>query len=598
MQRTRKTERVKTETILMKTFLNFIILILTVYNLSAQQTAKAKSENLNSIYNIQDSISVKARDGAILSLIVVRKKGDESPQPVILQSTIYVRDTGRDIASLKKSVDQGYIGAIMYARGKRFSPDEILPYENDGNDTYDVIDWISKQKWCNGSVGMYGGSYNGFTQWAACKTLHPALKTIVPYVAARPGQGLPIENNIFVNPNYEWSFYVGNNKYLDTVAGNDRQRFRKMQNKWWETGVAYKKLDSIDGVPNKWFQRWISHPSFDSYWQKMTPYKKDFAYIKIPILAFDGYYNDGQSSGLYYLRELQKYSPETPAYLVIGPYGHFGTQRGGEAILYEYKVDAVALFDINKITYQWFDYILKNGTKPEILKDRINYEVMGRNEWRSAPSIDKMSNDFLTLYLTNNKLDKFYSLNSKKPTKKGYLTQEVDFANREITNNDYYPEPIIRKEIDTSNGFNFISEPLKEPMLINGSFLGEIKASINKLDMDIGVTLYEVMPNGEYFHLSYFIGRASYSNDITQRKLLKPNVIETISFSNTHLVSKKLNKGSRLLIYLNVNKNPFSELNYGTGKTVTEETIKDAKIALKIKWYNDSFVKIPILKSQ
>ena len=580
----------------MKIFLNFTILTLTAFNLSAQQTKKIKSENLTSIYNIQDSVSVKTRDGATLSLMVVRKKGDESSHPVILQSTIYVRDTGRDIASLKKSVDYGYIGVIVYARGKRFSPDEIFPYENDANDTYDVIEWISKQKWCNGSVGMYGGSYNGFTQWAACKTLHPALKTIVPYVAARPGQGLPVENNIFVNPNYEWSFYVGNNKYLDTIAGNDRQRFRKMQNKWWETGVAYKKLDSIDGVPNKWFQRWISHPSFDNYWQKMTPYKEDFAQIKIPVLAFDGYYNDGQSSGLYYLKELQKYSPETPAYLVIGPYGHFGTQSGGEPILYEYKVDAVALFDISKITYQWFDYILKNGTKPEILKDRINYEVMGANEWQSAPSLDKMSNDFLILYLTNDKSGKFYFLNSKKPTKKGYLTQEIDFANREITNNDYYPEPIIRKEIDTSNGFNFISEPLKEPMLINGSFLGELKASINKLDMDIGVTLYEIMPNGDYFHLSYFIGRASYSNDITQRKLLKPNVIETISFSNTHLVSKQLSKGSRLLIYLNVNKNPFSELNYGTGKTVTEETIKDAKEPLKVKWYNTSFVKIPILK--
>ena len=136
-----------------------------------------------------------------------------------------------------------------------------------------------------------------------------------------------------------------------------------MQNKWWKTGVAYNKLDSIDGTPNKWFQRWISHPFFDKYWQNMTPYKKDFAQIKIPVLAFDGYYNDGQSSGLYYLRELQKYSPETPAYLIIGPYGHFGTQRGGEPILYDYKVDTVALFNITKITYQWFDYILKNGSK-------------------------------------------------------------------------------------------------------------------------------------------------------------------------------------------------------------------------------------------
>jgi predicted acyl esterase len=126
--------------------------------------------------------------------------------------------------------------------------------------------------------------------------------------------------------------------------------------------------------------------------------------------------------------------------------------------------------------------------------------------------------------------------------------------------------------------------------------MGEIKASINKMDMDIGVTLYEVLPNGEYFHLSYFIGRASYSKDITIRKLLTPNVVETIPFSNTHLISKQLSKGSRLLIHLNINKNPFSELNYGTGKVVTEESINDAKDPLVIKWYNDSFVKIPIFK--
>lgn len=190
----------------------------------------------------------------------------------------------------------------------------------------------------------------------------------------------------------------------------------------------------------------------------------------------------------------------------------------------------------------------------------------------------------------------FYSLNSKKPAKKGYLPQEVDFADRVHSNNFYYPDPIINDQVDTTNGYVFISEPIKEPLLVNGSFLGEIKASINKKDMDIGVTLYEVMPDGTYFNLAYFIGRASYAKDITQRNLLKPDTIESILFSNTHLVSKQLSKGSRLLITLNINKNPFSEINYGTGKTVTEESIKDAKEPLKIKWYNDSFVKIPIWK--
>ncbi|HEY1057030.1 MAG TPA: CocE/NonD family hydrolase, partial [Emticicia sp.] len=266
-----------------------IFLFFSNHLIYAQQTLEARLSHAQSEYDIQDSVLIKTRDGATISAMVVRKKGDTEPKPVIFQFTIYVRDKGRDMRSLKESADRGYIGVIAYTRGKRFSPNEIYPYENDANDTYEVIDWISKQAWCKGSVGMFGGSYNGFTQWAATKKLHPALKTIVPYVANRPGMGLPMENNIFVNPNYEWAFYVANNKYLDTLTANDRQRFRKLQSQWWQTGVAYTQFDSLDNAPNKWFQRWISHPSFDNYWQNMAPYKADFAHINIPVLAFDGY---------------------------------------------------------------------------------------------------------------------------------------------------------------------------------------------------------------------------------------------------------------------------------------------------------------------
>lgn len=576
----------------MKLVLNLFIFLLIGCNSSSQKKDTAQLTDLNDKYNIQD-VLIKTSDGATISAIVVKKKGMTTPQTAILQYTIYARDN--DVESLKGSVDKGYIGIIAYSRGKKFSPDEIWPYENDGNDAHDVIDWISKQKWSDGNVGMFGGSYNGFTQWASAKKLHPALKTIVPYVSNRPGMGLPMENNIFINPNYEWAFYVGNNKSLDTIAGNDRQRSRQMQNKWWETGVAYKKMDSIDKRPNKWFQRWISHPSFDEYWQKMAPYKEDFAQINIPVLTIDGYYNDSQSSSLYYLREHYKYNPKAEHYLIIGPYDHWGAQWGGYPELNGYKVDADALINTYQITYQWFDYIFKNGDKPEKLNDKINYQVMGANEWRSVPSIENMNNGHLKLYLTNEKSEEVYSLKPNKPKKKQFLSQVVDFADRETSNNNnYYPDPLVLDEIDSENGFSFLSEPLEKSILVNGSFLGELKASINKKDFDFGVTLYEVMPNGKYFHLSYIIGRASYANDITKRNLLTPNKIETIPFSNTRLVSKKLEKGSRLLIFLDVNKNPFSELNYGTGKKVSEETLKDAKQPLKIKWYNDSFVEIPI----
>jgi len=281
---------------------------------------------------------------------------------------------------------------------------------------------------------------------------------------------------------------------------------------------------------------------------------------------------------------------------VIGPYGHFGTQMGGQEVINGYTVSKNALFPNKEYTYQWLDHNLKGTEKPAFLKDKINYQVMGTDEWRSAASLESMHNSYLKFYLSSVKVsDNEYLLSKNKPEPHhNYLIQKVDFADRTTSNNDYYPDPIIRESV-SGNGYIFVSKPLPA-ILVNGSFLGNIKLSINKKDVDLGVTLYELTPEGKYFHLSYYIGRASYAKDNTKRQLLTPGKKETITFENTHLISEQLHKGSRLVVVLNVNKNPFSELNYGSGKTVTTETIADAKEPLVIHWFNDSFVEVPVLK--
>ena len=50
------------------------------------------------------------------------------------------------------------------------------------------------------------------------------------------------------------------------------------------------------------------------------------------------------------------------------------------------------------------------------------------------------------------------------------------------------------------------------------------------------------------------------------------------------MTSRRLEKGSRLLVMVNVNKNSFAEVNYGTGKDVATEDIHDAGEPLKIQW--------------
>jgi hypothetical protein len=548
-------------------------------------------------YTIQDNVLIKTKDGATLSAIVVRKKGVPAPQPTAFVFTIYA-DIAGDVGRSKYAAARGYAGVTAYTRGKASSPDEVVPYEYDGRNAASVIDWIISQPWSDGKVGMYGGSYNGFTCWAAAKALHPALKTIVPYVANNPGDGLPMENNIFLFVNYAWAFYVTDNKSLDDKIYSDRDRWNSLNGKWYASGKSYRQIDSIDGTPNIWYQRWLRHPNYDKYWQDMVPYKDEFAKINIPVLTITGYYDDGQQSALYYLKQHYKYNKNADHFLVIGPYDHFGAQRARkDAVLRGYAIDPVAQIDTPDLTFQWLDYVLRHGQKPALLQDKINYEVMGANEWKHAPSLEILSRETLTLYLTDAKSGDRYRLAGDKPAKPAFLYQEVDFSDRKTTNNnDYYPDPIVGQKPDFSNGFSFISEPFDEPISIAGTFSGVIKASINKKDMDIGVVLYEVMPNGELFHLSYFLGRASYAKDMSVRTLLTPERVESIPFDKTRMVSRRLSKGSRLLVMLNVNKNPFAQINYGTGKDVSDEDIRDAKVPLKVRWLNDSYIKVPISK--
>lgn len=546
-------------------------------------------------YVIDENVLIKTPYGVTLSAVVMRRHIDIAPQATALFFNIYA-NPARNRNQARMAAANGYVSVVADARGKRLSPDEIRPYEAEVLDVNAVIDWISKQAWSNGKVGMYGGSYSGFAQWAALKHPHSALKTIVPYVAVIPGIGLPMENNVFLNSNYGWPFYVTNNKLLDDKTYFDRPRWNGLQEKWYASGRRYREIDAVDGTPNAWLQRWLQHPAYDGYWQAMVPYGKEFAKINIPILSITGYFDDAQISALQYVREHYRHNPQANHYLLIGPSDHGGAQNRPEPVFRGYAIDPVANISTPEITFQWLDYVLKGRPKPALLKDKINHQVMGTNEWRHAPTLERASNQSLTLYLSNVRAGDEYKLVAKKPSKAGHVTQVVDLADRSTENNDYYPDPLIRKSLDDKSALIFVSEPFDAPVAMSGPFSGKLKATINKKDMDIGVVLYELTPAGEYFHLSYFLGRASYAKDMTRRNLLRPGRVEAISFDRTRMTSRQMGKGSRLVAVLNVNKNSGAQINYGTGKDVSDETIADAKVPLRVQWHNDSYLTIPVWK--
>ena len=564
-------------------------------------------------YILQDSLIVHTTDGAEIAVLVVRNNTLKEPLPAILHHTIYTRDNDYRRALLAAS--QGYVGVVSYTRGKAWSASEIVPYEFESDDIYKVIDWITKQPWSNGEVGMHGGSYTGFTQWAAAKKLHPALKTIVPSAASSPGIGEPMENGVYMTFLYPWFPHVTNNKMLDDDSYNNHQRWNTLKQTYYQNGIAYRKLDSIDGTSNPFFNKQLEHPTYDAYWQSMMPYKTDFSNINIPILSTSGYFDGAQIGTMHYLNEHYKYNQNADHYLVIGPFGHLGSQYIPEKEISGYKIDSVAQINMTRLSFEWFDYIFKNAPKPELLKNKINFQVMGSNQWRHVSQLQEMSTDTLKFYFSNTLSDvdfisrhgtgnngnrQHYSLTENKPNSLDYISQEVDFRDRSMVGeNNYYNPNIVDFTLPLSNGFSFITEPFKQDIEFNGSYFGEFNVMINKNDMDYSIVMYEQTPEGNYFKLTQqCIGRASLSKNREKRELLSPGEIETVPFASGRMTSKKLREGSRLIMVLNVNKHPHEQVNYGTGKDVSDETMADAEESLQVTWYNDSYLKVPVFKSK
>jgi putative CocE/NonD family hydrolase len=449
---------------------------------------------------------------------------------------------------------------------------------------------------------MYGGSYLGFAQWASVKYLHPALKTIVPQVPVGAGIDFPMQNGIFMSYTLRWLHYVMDNKLIDYNGFHNSKKWDSLFGNWFKKGSSFRSLDSIEGRPNYIFQRWLQHPGYDSYWQNMTPQKQEFAKINIPVLTITGYWDDDQLGAMYYYKQHHLLNKNANSYLLIGPYDHGGAQGFPGKTLAGYKIDSVANIPVLKIVFQWMDYVLKDSSRPAILQNKVNFELMGKNEWRHVSSIDEMHNDSLILYLGSTPDRKpQYSLLKNKPGKLNFIEQEIDFKTR---TDIHFKEGAINafeKLIDSTltpepEKLVFVSDPIDIPFAISGSFKASFEVNSNKKDFDLVLDLYEQTPDGRFFALNENLQRASYAGDRTRRKLLSSGKTETISMTNTFITSRQLQKGSRIIVLLGVNKSPEWQVNYGTGKDVSDETITDATIPLKIKWYNSGYIQLPILR--
>ncbi|HND52169.1 MAG TPA: CocE/NonD family hydrolase, partial [Pirellulaceae bacterium] len=98
-----------------------------------------------------ETIQVSMRDGVKLATDVYRDSA-VTKAPVVLMRTPYNKERAKPAA--ERFASAGYVAVVQDCRGKFASAGEFIPYNNEGQDGYDAIEWLGRQPWCNGRVGM------------------------------------------------------------------------------------------------------------------------------------------------------------------------------------------------------------------------------------------------------------------------------------------------------------------------------------------------------------------------------------------------------------------------------------------------------------
>jgi putative CocE/NonD family hydrolase len=534
------------------------------------------------------AIPVSQNAAVAAALVRPRKTNDAGILPSLLEFTL-----DRSSRDPREAAAHGYVSVLALSRiaGDPASRPRA-PFESEGDDARAVIEWIVKQPWSDGRVGMQGSGYGGFVAWSAAKRPPAALKAIATTNPVAPGIDVPGHNRIFLNSAYRWVYEILAPPGDDT--GNDDAFWRGIDEDWYRSGRRYRDFPPPRGRAGAVFRSWLNHPSYDRFWQKWLPFGTEFAAIDIPVLTVTGYYSAGETAALYYFTQHHGQDPNADHALLIGPFDGQSVERGAPSSVRELALDPLAQIDASATRYAWFDHALEGAERPALLSANVNYELAGANEWRHEPSLEVLEEKRLRFYLAARSGGAPHALAADKPSAPMSLTETLDLRDR--TDAEWRPtRELVLEELQAREGALFLTEPFAESVDLAGRLSGVLDFTINKYDVDLVVTLYELRLDGRYVKLfdPAYAFRASYARDRIRRRLLMAGVRQQLPFQSERMVGHRLAAGSRLAMTLGINKRADQQINYGGTHDVSEESIEDAGAPIRIRWHDGSFIEIP-----
>ena len=563
-------------------------------------------------YDIRWGVKIPMRDKVELNATLYlpkTKNGTISRTPVIFTLTPYISDTYHARAAYFAS--HVYAFALVDVRGRGNSGGEFEPFAQEPHDGHDVVEWLAQQPFCDGKVAMWGGSYAGFDQWATAKELPPHLATVVPVAAAHPPLDYPSLDNIGETYDVQWFTFTSGRAAQVNLFG-DQKFWRTKFLDAYKKHIPFKSLDSFVGNPSANFRRIVKHPTADAYYDAMVPTAEQFQKIALPILTITGQYDGDELGALTFYRDhMANASPEARAkhFLVIGPWDHAGTRTPTDEVG-GVKFGAAAIVDLNDLHRQWYDWTMRNGGKPDFLKNQVAYYLIaagnsGANgEWKYADDFATLIANPKTFYLEagvglGNSVFRsgfFHESHPKEPegmivpgkfvydpldTSRGENVEGVEPSEKTAGIDQKYALSV------GNDGLVYHGEPLRDETALVGCPAVSLWVSIDTPDVDLSADLYEIQPDGTSIALWSDIRRLRYRESLREAKLVKPGEIVKCDFNPGLFVARKLMKGSRLRLVVSSPNSIFWQKNYCSGGVVADETAKDAR-PCHVKVYHDA----------
>lgn len=519
---------------------------------------------------VRSECLVSMPDGTKLAAMV-QKPDENGSWPVILIRNPYVlTESIYSELVLPLFAEQGYVAIHVRVRGTVISDGEWLPFENEREDGRAVIDWIAEQKWCNGNIGTYGGSYCGHTQWCIADYDHPALKTMfISVFGAKPYNTFYRRGMFRQDPFTDWAgTMMGENRFRSSFPKKEKKRMFEIH--------PQKNLGKeLIGEDCAWYNNWIRNTKqTDSYWTDgfWKEFEECIDKVKIPLFLQGGWYDVFFRSQIETFRQLPDEVRQKSRY-VIGPWGHGGT-AAGNALKFPGE-DTLGFLQI-QAALDWFNYCLKGMNYTEQLGVVEAYSI-GDNKWHTWKGdidahgeklfyldVDRNNEGQLSDSPVNVQKSIYYEYDPKKPTEScgGTLLSSV---RRGLKDDCCLVQPKVNKRPGV---VSFLTEPLRDDLHIAGPIETHLFVSSSAPATSFAITVMEMFADGRSVNIRDDITDIRWRDDDRYEQYKPGEVVElTLTMLDCLWMLKK---GSKLRIDITSSNFPAYHVHPNTEEAWSE----------------------------